>query len=245
MRSKLCVPFLVLPLVAACAGNGVGLSEVERQADTDIERIGEWNYDELYQTGDFRSSRLMGATALGENGEEIGEIENVIINEQNQIAALIAEVGGTWDIGDTHVAVPWQEADMTDEGVEIPVREDNLEQYDLFGDNSPIAQEDIEQPARVVEDAETGPRTWRLTSLLGDYASLEDSSRYGYVDEVIFSQDGKIQAVVIESGGAPYAYPFPGWDQGWQPGYDYYRLPFERRDVDELKPFNFNQYPRL
>lgn len=239
------LPLLLTLLVAAgCASPTKDLSEVEQQADREISRIAQWDQESLYETGGIRSGRLMGATAFDASGEAIGDIENVILNEQNQIVALIAEVGGFWDMGDTHVAVPWNEVRMTDDGVELPLRRDNLEQYSLFADR-PVTQEDLQETARVEEGLETGPRHWKLTSLLGNYASLEDRPHYGYVDEVIFSEEGTIQAVVVESGGAPYAYPFGGYGEDWRPGYGNYSIPYRDRDVQDRKPFNFNQYDAL
>jgi len=37
-----------------------------------------------------------------------------------------------WDIGDTHVLVPWNEVEVNEDGVSIPVHEDNAENYGLF-----------------------------------------------------------------------------------------------------------------
>lgn len=249
MKARLCIPVLALAIASGCAQNQNGAkpdldtrASATAESGNDIIRLSEWDYARIYEGGGIQSDNLIDAAAFGPDGNEIGSVENVILDEQNQIIALILEVGGFWDIGDTHVAVPWAQVTMTDDGVEVPVREDNLEQYDLYGEDSPISEEDLQQAVRVDEGVSSGPRNWKLTSLLGDYATLDNEVGYGYVDNVIFSRDGEIQAVVIESEGAPYAYPFYGYSFGWDPGFGAYQLPYGPADIGTMRPFDYGRY---
>jgi hypothetical protein len=66
--------------------------------------------------------------------------------------------------------------------VEVPVDEDNVPEFSLFeGD----------------EEVTTGPRAWRASELLNDYVSLQDSPRYGIVDDIVIDRQGRVQAVVV------------------------------------------------
>ncbi|MHB0776086.1 PRC-barrel domain-containing protein [Halomonas sp. WWR20] len=214
----------------------------------DVTAISEWNYDTLYQEGGMTADSLMDAEVFGAEGEEIGSVENVLLNDKNHISAIIAQVGGLWDIGDTHVLVPWEEAQVTEDGVKVPITEDNADDYGLFSSNY-ITKRDLSYTTQVDDDIATGPRVWKLSELLDDYASIGDGQGYGYVDNVLFTQEGKIQAVVIEAdtvyGGEPYAYPFYGYDYGWDPTYTSYALPYEEADLNELSAFDYEEYDGL
>ncbi|WP_346796522.1 PRC-barrel domain-containing protein [Halomonas sp. Bachu 37] len=197
---------------------------------------------------DHTSESLMDAEVFGESGEEIGNVENVLINQDNQIVAIIAEVGGFWGIGATHVLVPWEEVQLTDDGVQVPIVEDNVDDYDLF-DSGYISQDDLsqtEQARQVDDDVETGDRIWKLTDLLDDYASFNNRVGYGYIDNILFSREGEIQAIVIHSAGnfgnAPYAYPFYGYGYGWAPGNASYMLQYEENEIGDMDVFDYREY---
>lgn len=205
--------------------------------------LSEWNYDELYRTG-LRAENLLDADVMGPGGDEIGSVENVILDQNNQIVALIAQVGGFWDIGDTHVAVPWTEAQLVDDGVQIPVTEENAEDYGLYGENSIITKQMLQQTRVVDDDLTAGNRVWKLTNLIDDFATLRGGVGYGYVDDAIFTREGKLQAVVVEPSGTgygvgPYAYPFYGYGTGWNAGLDTYEMPYGEGEVAEMQPFDY------
>lgn len=237
---------LAMPVAAAedaarqpeTSGSGAQISDVK------IIKLANWDYERLYKLGGVRADRLMKSKALGPDGEEIGSIENVIIDGNNRAVALIAQVGGLWDIGDTHVAIPWKEVEVTRDGVTTPVREDNLQNYSLF-DSKHITPRNLEQTTRVEDDVETGYRSWKLTSLLNDYATLNGGVGYGYVNDVVLSRDGEIQAVIIEAatryGTGPYAYPFYGYDQDWNPAFETYSLPYDESEARELDPIDYER----
>lgn len=45
---------------------------------------------------------------------------------------MVAEVGGFWDIGDTHVAVPWAQVDVQSyDRIVVPVTEETVDDYQL------------------------------------------------------------------------------------------------------------------
>ncbi|SOD90991.1 PRC-barrel domain-containing protein [Caenispirillum bisanense] len=210
--------------------------------------LSEWNYDELYRTG-LRAENLLDADVMGPQGEEIGSVENVILDQNNQIVALIAQVGGFWDIGDTHVAVPWTEAKLVDDGVQIPVTEENAEDYDLYAETSVVNKQMLQQARVVDDDLTAGSRVWKLTNLIDDFATLRGGVGYGYVDDAIFTREGKLQAVVVEPSGTgygvgPYAYPFYGYGAGtgWNAGLDTYEMPYGEGDVAEMETLDYDLF---
>lgn len=209
--------------------------------------LDEWSYGKLYDDGNWTAEQLLDAPVYGPAGDDIGEVENVLVGTDGTIDAIIAEVGGFWDIGDTHARVPWSEVEVTWEEaggeprVEIPVTEETVEDYDLYGG--------VGGEFRVVDDDEPfTPRSWRVTELINDYVTLEGGARYGWVEDLLFDQGGRLQAVVVDAAYGPaygpYAYPFYGYGYGFYPGYDYYGMPYTGEEIAGagLEPFDYDRF---
>ncbi|MWJ29074.1 PRC-barrel domain containing protein [Halomonas sp. ZH2S] len=231
----------------AITATAVGL---QAQAQEELIRpLSDWNYEDIYESGGIRADRLMDAEVFGDNEKEIGSVENVLITRDNKIAAIIAQVGGLWDIGDTHVLVPWEEVELHDDGVMIPVTEDNADEYGLFASDEYITEQELSQTQQVEDDLDAGPGIWKLTDLLDDYATVGEATGYGYIDNMLFSRDGEVQAVIVESdtdyGAGTYAYPFYGYGYGWAPGYPAYSLQYDEDEVGEIEPFDYERYEGL
>lgn len=227
-------------------GLGAAGAGEETIAGAEITPIPEWRYEELYTAG-FTVDELMDEMeVVGPDGEEMGEIEDVIFGEQGEVLAVIAEIGGLLDIGDTHVSVPWDEVEIAGGRIALPITEDNVDEYSVFEADYLRAEEVASEIVPEVDDAPTGPRAWRATELMGDYARLLEDDRfvnYGYVNDLVL-KDGELAAVLVTPNAAwgwgpgPYAYPYYGYGYGWRPGAEYYDLPYEREDVAELERFD-------
>lgn len=199
------------------------------------------NWDHRQAYNGWSAEQLMDeADVYGQGGEEIGTVENLLINEQGQLVAMIAQVGGIWDIGDTHVAVPWEKVSFSDGRVMIPVTQDNVEEFSLFDDEF-FTQVDADSLQTVDDDLETGRNIWKATNLINDYAVLESGAGVGYVSDLIISDKGKVQAVVVNASNyvdpGYYAYPWfaDGYDDYvWDPGFDRYVLPYDATRIAQL-----------
>lgn len=202
-------------------------SQQQMQVDDPVD-LTTWAHAPLYEGVSLKD--LFDAEVFGPNEDDLGELEDVIIGPEGKAQAIIVEAGGFLDIADTHFRVPWDEVEIASgaEDVTIPVTEDNVENYALFeGEYVPI---DL--------------REWRATELIGDYATLESGVGYGYVDDLIVSREGDVEAVVVTPGVGygvygPYAYPYYGYPYGWAPGLAYYGLPYAEADIKGLEPFDY------
>jgi hypothetical protein len=80
---------------------------------------------------------------------------------------------------------------------------------------------------------------WKASSLLDDYVLLENNEAYGYVDDLIFNSNAVLQSVVVTASNPDYdygyyAYPWYGYGYpgyAWDPGLDYYSLPYTADEV--------------
>ncbi|SEL63082.1 PRC-barrel domain-containing protein [Halomonas daqiaonensis] len=238
--------FSILPIamLAAQAAQGQG----------DTRSLDEWSYEPLYQAGGIRAEKLLNAKAIGTNDNVVGTIENVILDQENQIVTLIAEVGDMWGSASRHVSIPWEEAELVQEGVRVPVHEDNVEDYNLFDDeyvdDSYIFKGDMGQTTQVEGNVLTGPRIWKITDVIDDFASLGNDTGMGYIEDILLTRDGVIQAIVVkpsspEFGNGPQAYPFLGGSDDWQPNALHYELPYSGESVSDLPAFDYGEYDNL
>lgn len=250
MRTMTCAAALLAFLPAAAMAQQA--TTAAPLSDAEVINLNEWRYDELYTQG-WRAEDFWAAEVYGPAGEEIGDVENLIIGQDGKILSIIAEVGGLWDIGDTHVNVPWDQVEIAPglDRITIPVTEENVGDYSLFKTNLLTAEKAAGETQVVDDDLATGMQAWKLTDLTNDYVRLRGDdagahANYGYVDDVIFSRDGELQAVVVRPDvgyGAPgyYAYPYYGYGYGWVPGTPYYDLPYRQNEIGELEPFDYER----
>jgi sporulation protein YlmC with PRC-barrel domain len=238
----------------ATAQQAQGQSDVmDPQLREKIE-LGTWDYQALYESG-WRADDLIGSTVIGSGGEDIGEVSNIIVGPDDSAQAIIVEAGGFLDLGSVYLRVPWDQVQWTPGAgqVQAPIREDNVADFSLFGGEQPTAE----------------GQAWRVTTLLGDYVSLQDRPGYGMVDDVVFSQDGAIQAVVVQPDVAagqqegPVALPYSREDMGReatpaeqegrdmnvgmasaQSGEEWYGAPYTYREVQELDAFEAERMER-
>ncbi|SHF27622.1 PRC-barrel domain-containing protein [Modicisalibacter ilicicola DSM 19980] len=211
-----------------------------------ITPVSDWSYDRIYEAGGFRADRLMEAVVKGAEDGEIGSVENALISADNRILALVARVGGSWNMGDKYVAIPWEEVTLAEDGLKTPLREDNVEDYGLF-DEAYVTRSDLQDLAEIEDDVATGPRVWKLSELLSDYAVKEDGSGFGHVSNVLFSQRGEMQAVIVEPSAdeqtkGPYAYPFHGYDDEWAPRQGAFELPASPGNGEGMQAFDYSRY---
>jgi sporulation protein YlmC with PRC-barrel domain len=206
-----------------------------QQEDAGAELEG-WNYAPLYEG--WRASVLSDADAYNQDGEAIGEVEDLIFGPDGTLRKFVVEAGGFLNIGDTHFAVAADQAEI--EGIDrvtVQFDRENIEDYSIF--------EDIEgEPA--------AGRNWRASELIGDFARFENGERWGLIEDIIISREGEIKAVVIgadvASGfGERYAFPFRGFEAGFDPANDYYATPYTRDEVAQMTRYDYEamDYPNV
>jgi len=192
-----------------------------------------WDQAKLYEG--WTAEQLFDTEVRGASQEDIGEIENIVVNADGQATKVIIEAGGVFDIGDTHFAVPWDQVEFGPDldWVQVPVDEDTVDEFSLFDD----------------DEVTTGPRAWKASELINDYVTLQGGERYGMVDDLVFSQDGQLEAVIVYPDvgygvgvGRPYAYPFYGYERGFEPGAGTYDLPYAANEINELGPFDYKLF---
>lgn len=196
----------------------------EKQEKVDLSS---WSYTPLY--AGMSVERFLDAEVYDQNGEQIGEVEDMIVSPQGKVTDLVIEAGGFLDIGDTHFAYPLKKASiLTTDAVRVQFDEDEIENYSMF---------------RNLDERPVTGRNWKITELLNDYAYLHDRRAYGWVDDVVIGRGGDVQAVIVSADatygvGGPYAWPYYGYGWGWEPGLGYYEVPYSAEEVAVLDEFD-------
>lgn len=192
--------------------------------------LARWDQKALYDG--WSADALIDLPVRDQNGEEFGEVHNIIVNADGRIDKIVVEAGGFLDIGDTHLGVAWDKVTLGPQGeyVSVEIDADRIDDFSLFNND---------------ENVPAGPRAWRVTELMDDFVQLEDTpSSYAIVDDLIFDNDGRLQAVlVIPDIGmrrpGRYAYPYYGYRYGYDPGSADYRLPYSQDEISQLAPFDY------
>lgn len=92
-------------LALAVAAPAIAQESEQSEGDS-VKLLSSWTYDPIYESGWSIESMFNVTEVVDSNGEVIGDVENVIFSNEGELLGVIAEVGGFWDIGDTHVHVP-------------------------------------------------------------------------------------------------------------------------------------------
>jgi sporulation protein YlmC with PRC-barrel domain len=181
----------------------------------------------------YTAEDLRDAEVRGKDGKTIGDIEDLIIGPGGQLRRLIVGVNeGFLGIGGRRLAVKWSDVtvgprrDGDAQYVTVPVTKRNVEEYGIFKDKPKSVQ--------------GGPREWRATELLGDYISLKDVDNYGSVTDLMFDKNGKLRAIAaspdFQGSILSFYTHYSGDDKGWDPGDDYYVLPYSKSELEEILP---------
>ncbi len=181
--------------------------------------------------------RLIGKKVKGPKGENVGEVDNIVFGPDGKVRELIVSTGGFLGFGDKNLAVKWSEvtAGPGYDYVSTPITAESVKKYGLF-DGFPKS---------------SGPlaaRDWRSSELIGDYVYLKGNVHYAYVRDLIVSEGGELQAVIVSpdvgfahGAGGYYAYPFFGYAHGWNPGNAHYNLPYGTADIAQLLPYAYRK----
>jgi hypothetical protein len=238
----------VLAMIAAVPALAAESTPDPKAGGNDVVVLSDWTYEPLYDSG-WSVEKLMDETAVvGPGGQEIGSVENLVIGDDGKIVAMIAEVGGVLDLGDTHVSIPWSEVELSQDmqRVNVPINEESADDYWIFGDRSALLKEEVDRIVTVDEDKKTGTKIFKATDLIGDYAYLTEEVQHGYVNDLLV-QDGEVSAVVVDASryAKPgyYAYPYRPSD-GWRPSGLVYQLPYGESEIATIDTFDYDLMKR-
>lgn len=181
----------------------------------------------------YTAEELRDAVVRGSTGQMIGDVEDLIIGPNGNLRRLVVSVDeGFLGIGGRRLAVEWIDLRViarSEHGIEAlmaPVTKQNVEKFGLFKNKRSAVR--------------GGEREWRASELLGDTISLKDIENYGTVTDLMFDRNGQLRAIAaspdISQSILQFYAPYSGDDSDWDPGDEYYTLPYSSKELREILP---------
>jgi sporulation protein YlmC with PRC-barrel domain len=243
-RNELGFDFAQEPAVAEAPAEPADQQVAEEQRDpaaapdqqqmTETAEPRETRFLDQAQLDDLRATHWLEAEVVNEQGEDLGQVSDLLLQETGDAQALLIDVGGFLGIGQREVAIPVEQVqvEQVDEDqirIIVAMTQEELEQAPEFDRETAMAER---QPQMAEREAEPGvaeqqpgtepgvaeerpverqaarapgvaPGVTGLSAdeLMGADVIGADNENIGNVGDVIFGQDGRIRAVVVDVGG--------------------------------------------
>ncbi len=84
--------------------------------------------------------RFIGKDVYGVRGDEVGELNNLLIGPDGRVRAGIIEFGGFLGIGDHHVAVPWDQLSVQGDRIVVNMTEDQIKAMPRWNKTHPVGE---------------------------------------------------------------------------------------------------------
>lgn len=81
--------------------------------------------------------KFIGKDVYGANGNEVGELSNLLIDPDGRVRAALIEFGGFLGIGDHHVAVPWDKMSVQGNRLMVNMSEDQIKTMPRWNKDRP------------------------------------------------------------------------------------------------------------
>lgn len=111
---------MATPALAQTSTAPSGQSTSQGQTASSSSHGGTGQFVSQMSADQFRSSKLVGLGVYGPNNERIGDINEVIVDQQGKVDAIVIGVGGFLGIGEKDVAVPFKSVEWVRDTVTGP-----------------------------------------------------------------------------------------------------------------------------
>lgn len=181
-----------------------------------------WDHNTLRQG--YSAQKLLDMDVKGTNGEKIGDVKDILVDTSGKVSALVVSHGGVLGIGDKELRVPFNEfkPDAKLENLVVSISKDNVEKYRVRDD-----------------DRQARSGEMKLSELMDDQVALRGGQRYGDVEDMILSRDGRIKAIVVEGEGRGNRYAFPWTNGAYDRTASRFSYDYDRDQISRLRPFDY------
>ena len=113
--------------------------------------------------GDVRAEKLIGMTVYDTNGDKVGQVKDILFNEQGQATGVVLSVGGVLGLGAKSVGLQWSEVDIQPDAevAKIQYNKDQLEAAPDF--KTQEAQKAESEAAQMQLQQQSAPTTTGTT----------------------------------------------------------------------------------
>jgi sporulation protein YlmC with PRC-barrel domain len=158
------------------------------------------------------AEKLIGRTIENANGDNVGEVESVVIDQDGKVRYIIAGVGGFLGIGEKSVALEWEDLTISENGEKVitaatkdqlaalpehkfpeTVKPGFVYSYDEAVRTNPSLEEATAPAAGIVGIP--------ASRLVGATVENANGDNIGEIHEVLLSSEGNAEALVVDVGG--------------------------------------------
>ena len=114
--------------------------------------------------GDVRAEKLIGMTVYDTNGDKVGQVKDILFNEQGQATGVVLSVGGVLGLGAKQVGLQWSEVDIQPDAevAKVQYNKDQLEAAPDF--KTQEAQKAESDAAQMQMEQQSAPATGTTTA---------------------------------------------------------------------------------
>ena len=102
--------------------------------------------------GDVRAEKLIGMTVFDTNGDKVGQVKDILFNEQGQATGVVLSVGGVLGLGAKQVGLQWSEVDIQPDA-EVAKVQYNKDQLDAAPDFKTQEAQKAESDAAAIQQS--------------------------------------------------------------------------------------------
>jgi sporulation protein YlmC with PRC-barrel domain len=139
---------------------------------------------------EFRASDLIGLNVKNADGNTIGEIKDLVIQNNKEVQRAVLSVGGFLGMGDKLVAVPYNE---------LKVSRSDGKDYVTY----PATKDELKAMPKFSYDlsATTNPTSFRVHDLIDQKVKNASGDTIGEIDNLIITASDKVPQAIISVGG--------------------------------------------
>jgi sporulation protein YlmC with PRC-barrel domain len=160
------------------------------------------------------TAKLIGRNIVNTNGDTVGEIDSVVIDQSGKVRYVIVGVGGFLGIGKKDVALAWDELTISENGEKVTttatkdqlaalpehkfpeaVKPGTVYSYDEAVRSNPT----LGSPEQMAPAA--GTVGIKASKLVGATVKNAKGESIGEIHEIVLAGDGSAQGLVIDVGG--------------------------------------------
>lgn len=165
----------------------------------------------------LQATKIIDAVVKNDRGNEIGEVDDLIMSRNGNIKKVILSVGGFLKIGEKLVAVLFRSLKVNDKGSIIyNITKEQLERHPKFTYKEELFYEDYYSSYRYPSapapgasiQREYAPWEWEYFPVRLQVSAVLDRTvidnrgeELGDIDDLIINQQGKVEKIVLAVGG--------------------------------------------
>jgi sporulation protein YlmC with PRC-barrel domain len=165
----------------------------------------------------LRATKIIDAVVKNDRGEEVGEVDDLIMSRNGKIKKVVLSVGGFLKIGEKLVAVSFRSLKVNDKGdIIYNITKEQLERHPKFTYKEELFYEEYYSSYRYPSapapgasiQREYAPWEWEYFPLRLQVSAVLDQTvinnrgeELGDIDDLIINQEGKVEKIVLAVGG--------------------------------------------